>query len=234
MDDNKISCLICSKRSNSLLSVLNNEELKILDKDRYIVSYKSGEIICKEGHKPLGLICLNKGKVKMVRTGLKGIEQIIGLKKPFDFIELRALMVGNPCLSSSVALEDSTICVIDKKEFFKLVENNKRLAFKIIRLFALDLIKSDNHFVSITQKHIRARLAEALLIINNIYGTNPRTGMLNVSLKRSDLAGIANMTTSNAIRILSSFNKEQLVDVNRRDIKIINFEKLKKISLFDQ
>ena len=232
--DGNNSCLNCAKRKNSLLSDLNNDELNILDKNRYTVSYKSGEIICKEGIKPLGLICLNKGKVKMVRTGLNGIEQIVGLKKSVDFIDFRALMVGNSCLSSSVALEDSTICIIEKKDFFKVIKSNKNLAFKIIRLFALNLIKSDSRLVSITQKHIRARLAEALLLVNDIYGANPSTGILNVSLKRSDLAGIANMTTANAIRILSSFNKEKLVDVNHRNIKINDLGKLRKISIFDQ
>ena len=58
MDDRKNSCMNCTKRNNSLLSDLSNGELKLLDKNKYSVSYKSGEIICKEGSKPLGLICL--------------------------------------------------------------------------------------------------------------------------------------------------------------------------------
>ncbi|MCK5400742.1 MAG: winged helix-turn-helix domain-containing protein, partial [Flavobacteriaceae bacterium] len=59
-------------------------------------------------------------------------------------------------------------------------------------------------------------------------------GVLNVSLKRSDLASLANMTTANAIRVLSSFSKENLVDVNRRNIKIIDLKVLKDISTFDR
>ncbi|MCK5401929.1 MAG: Crp/Fnr family transcriptional regulator [Flavobacteriaceae bacterium] len=208
--------------------------MKILNKNRYEVSYKSGEIICKEGAKPFGLICLNKGKVKIVRRGTNGNEQILGLKKAVDFIGFRGLMGGSPCLSSAITLEDSTVCVIKKKDFFKVVDSNKNLAFKIIRLFANNLIKKDSRLVNLTQKHVRARLAEALLLINGIYGTNPRTGVLNVSLKRSDLASLANMTTANAIRVLSSFSKENLVDVNHRNIKINNLKVLKDISTFDR
>jgi CRP-like cAMP-binding protein len=88
--------------------------------------------------------------------------------------------------------------------------------------------------VSLTQKHIRARLAEALLLVHDIYGTDAGTGILNVSLKRSDLAGLANMTTANAIRVLSSFNTENLIDVSHRKIKIIDLKALKDISFFDQ
>ena len=232
-DDIKNNCLNCAQRSNSLLSNLSNEELKILDKNRYTVSYKSGDVICKEGTKPLGLICLNKGKVKIVRRGIKGIEQIVGLQKAVDFIDFRALIVGNSYLSSSIALEDSNVCIIKKKDFFKVIESNKKFAFKIIRLFATNLIDKDSRLVNLTQKNIRSRLAEALLLINDIYGINPNTGILNVTLKRSDLAGIANMTTANAIRVLSLFKKEKLIDVNHRNIKLNNLNKLKRISILD-
>ncbi|RLD27992.1 MAG: Crp/Fnr family transcriptional regulator [Bacteroidetes bacterium] len=234
MDDRKNTCLCCTKRSNSLLSDLSNNELKILDKNRYEISYKSGEIICKEGTKPFGLICLNKGKVKIVRRGINGNNQIVGLKKAVDFIGFRGLMGESSYLSSAVTLEDSTVCVIEKKDFFKVIENNKYLAFKIIKLFANNLIRKDSRLVNLTQKHIRARLAETLLQIHNIYGTNTTNGNLNVSLKRSDLACIANMTTANAIRVLSAFNKEKLVDVSHRHIKINDFKVLKEISISDR
>ena len=233
-DDKNYTCLNCTKRSNSLLSDLSNNELKLLDKNRYKVSYKSGEIICKEGTKPFGLICLNKGKVKIVRRGINGNEQIVGLKKAVDFIGFRSLMGGGSCLASSITLEDSTVCVIGKKDFFKVIENNKNLAFKIIRLFANNLIKKDSRLVSLTQKHIRARLAEALLLIKDIYGTNPSTGILDILLKRSDLASLSNMTTANAIRVLSSFKEEKLIDVNLRKIKLNDLKGLKAISKFDR
>ena len=233
-DDKNNTCLNCTKRSNSLLSDLSNNELKLLDKNRYKVSYKSGEIICKEGTKPFGLICLNKGKVKIVRRGINGKEQIVGLKKAVDFIGFKALIGGGSCLSSATTLEDSNICVIEKKDFFKVIEKNNKLAFKIMKSLALDLVRSDGRLVNLAHKHVRARLAEALIMINDIYGTNTSTGNLNVTLKRSDLAGLSNMTTPNAIRILSSFNKENLVDVNRQYIKINKLKALKDISTFDR
>lgn len=55
-----------------------------------------------------------------------------------------------------------------------------------------------------------------------------------VILKRSDLEGLSNMTTSNAIRVLSSFNKEKLVDYDHRSIKINDLGELRKIRDFDQ
>ena len=50
--------------------------MKLLNKNRYVVPYKAGETICKEGTKSLGLICLNKGKVKNLIKGYENIKKI--------------------------------------------------------------------------------------------------------------------------------------------------------------
>jgi CRP-like cAMP-binding protein len=231
LDTGKNTCMNCSMRTHSLLNELSYNELEALNKNRYVVTYKAGETICKEGSKPLGLLCLNKGKVKITRRGVNGTEQIVALRKAVDFIGFRALMGENVCLSSAVALENVSTCIIDKNEFFKVIKDNHLLAFKIIRLFAHELTETDNRIINLTQKHIRARLADALLMINEVYGTCP-LGILDISLKRSDLAALANVTTANTIRLLSSFVKEDLIEVNQRDIKIKNLKALKDISVF--
>lgn len=55
---------------------------------------------------------------------------------------------------------------------------------------------------------------------------------LNIYMAREDLANLSNMTTSNAIRTLSCFVNEKIIIVDGRKIKILDEEKLKKISKF--
>ncbi len=227
----KKSCANCEKKELSLLEDLSYDELEILNKNRYVVSYKADETICKEGTKSLGLICLNKGKVKITKRGFNGTELIVALKKPVDFIGFRTLMSGSNYLSSIIAIEDVEVCVIDKTDFFKVIENNKQLAFKIINLFAQELNENDNRLLNHIHKHVRARMADALLLIDEIYGMNSR-GVLAVSFRRSDLAALSNMTVSNVSRVLTSFSNENLIETNKRDIKINNLKALKDISVF--
>lgn len=226
------TCMNCIKRQHSLLSDLSFDELKLLNKNRYVVPYEAGETICKEGTKSLGLLCLNKGKVKITRSGTGGTEQILSLKKTVDFIGFNTLINGSIYASSAIALENVSVCIIDRNDFFKVLSQNKELSFKIMRLFANELDEMDNRLVNLTQKHIRARLAEALILIDDIYGTHEETGILNVSLKRSDLAAISHMTISNTIKLLSSFSKEKLIQVNKREVKIIDMNGLKELSIF--
>ena len=207
------TCMNCPRKRLSLFSDLNLEELEALNRNRYEVDYQAGETIYKEGTKPPGLICLNSGKVKISRQNANGVEQIVALKKPVDFM-------------------DASVCIIEKNDFFKIIANNSVLAFKLIRFFASELNKAELRMVNLTQKHLRARLADALLMVNEVYGSCPVKRSLNLSLKRSDLAALSNMTTANAIRVLSSFSKEKIIEVNQRDICLKDLKSLREISDF--
>ena len=96
----------------------------------------------------------------------------------------------------------------------------------------IDLGVSDQRTVSLTTKHIRGRLAEALLFLRDNYGLEEDHATISIYLSREDLANLSNMTTSNAIRTLSAFANERIIAIDGRKIKIINEEELKKVSRF--
>ena len=112
----------------------------------------------------------------------------------------------------------------------KLLQKSFNIGHYFIKYLSIEIGKSDDRTVNLTQKHIRARLAEALLFLLDSYGLAKDGCTLDCSLSREDLANIANMTTSNCIRTLSSFVTDGLIETNVRKIKIINEEELKKIA----
>ena len=112
----------------------------------------------------------------------------------------------------------------------KLIMENAELAMFFIKQLSIDLGISDERTVSLTQKHIRGRLAESLIFLKDTYGVEEDGFTLSIYLSREDLANLSNMTTSNAIRTLSNFASEKLIAIDGRKIKLIDEEKLKKIS----
>ncbi|KAA6306669.1 CRP-like cAMP-activated global transcriptional regulator, partial [termite gut metagenome] len=111
-----------------------------------------------------------------------------------------------------------------------LVTQNNDLALFFIKQLSIDLGIADERTVNLTQKHIRGRLAESLLVLKEGYGLEEDESTLSIYLSREDLANLSNMTTSNAIRTLSNFANEKLIAIDGRKIKIIDEEQLKKIS----
>ena len=113
---------------------------------------------------------------------------------------------------------------------FGIVRSNSDVAMNVIRALATDLGFSNRRTVTLTQKHIRGRLAEALLVLKDTYGLEEDGRTLKVCLPREDLANLSNMTTSNAIRTLSTFASEGIVELIGKQIRITNMDALEKVS----
>jgi CRP/FNR family transcriptional regulator, polysaccharide utilization system transcription regulator len=192
--------------------------------------FKKSEIIFKEGDKPTGLVVLVAGKVKLFKEGVGGREQIIRMARPCSMIGYRALFADENYISSVQAIEESVICVIDKAALYRIMRSNIDMTLALLKVVASELGFSTNRTVTLTQKHIRGRLAESLVFLKETYGFEDDGGTLKVYLSREDLASLSNMTTSNAIRTLSSFAAEDIIHLDGRRIKILDFRKLEKIS----
>jgi len=226
----KADCMNCITSSESIFSVLTPKELDMLKKNNICTSYSKGEIIYKEGDKPSGLISLCKGKVKVFKEGVGGRDQIIRMAKPIGFIGFRALFAEENYIASAVAIEDCSICIIDKNILEKLIRSNADLALAIIRELAQELGFSNERTVSLTQKHIRGRLAESILFLADTFGYEDDGKTLKVYLSREDLANLSNMTTSNAIRTLSTFAQEGVIKIDGRRVTVLKVRELEKIS----
>lgn len=220
----------CLDSIYSLFQELTEQEKAII-KDHFSSSkYKKNEIIYKEGDKPSGLICLIRGKVKLFKEGVGGREQIVRMAKPVSIIGYRALFAEENYISSAQAIEDCIISVIEKNVLFGILHNNPELTLSILKSLATELGFSNNRTVTLTQKHIRGRLAESLVFLRDTYGYEDDGATLKVYLSREDLANLSNMTTSNAIRTLSSFASEQVIALDGRKVKILDTVKLERIS----
>ncbi|MEW6467681.1 MAG: Crp/Fnr family transcriptional regulator [Bacteroidota bacterium] len=216
------TCVNCVKKVHSLFDGLSPDELALLDSHRNVVGYRKDEVIYKEGTKPMGLLCLNTGKVKLTRRGKNGSEQIVGLKRPVDFIDVRSVIGDWSYSHSAVALENSSVCFIDRNDFLSVVQANPKLSLKIIRMFASELDDADRRFIDLTQLLLRERLAATLLYLRSFYGTQSDGKTLNCTIKRADLAGLSNMNVANVIRTISAFEKEGIVVSEKKKIVILN------------
>ena len=112
----------------------------------------------------------------------------------------------------------------------KMLNKNFNIGFFFIKYLSVEIGKSDDRTVNLTQKHIRARLAEGLLFLKDAYGMENDDKTLDIQLSREDLANLCNMTTSNAIRTLSAFAQEGLIKLDARKIKLLQEEEITKIA----
>ena len=225
-----LSDIVVSDYIGDVWAPLTLEQRDYLSNNFSLHHYKKNETIYSEGETPTHLMCLLTGKVKVYKEGVGGRSQIIRMIKPVEYFGYRAHFAKEEYVTAASAVEPSTICMIPMSAIMTLLKKNTDIAMFFIRQLSIDLGVADERTVSLTQKHIRGRLAESLLFLKESYGVEEDSSTLSIYLSREDLANLSNMTTSNAIRTLSNFANERLITIDGRKIKIIDEDKLKKIS----
>ena len=211
---------------------LSDKQISDLSKNLTIKQYKKGELIYSDHGIPTTMMYIISGKAKIYKDGVTAgsRRQILRIVKPKEFFAFRAFFANEHYKTNSIAFEPTVIAQIPLPFVETLASENTSVAMFILRHLAKILGGSDERIVNLTQKHIRGRLAEALLMLKDEYGTESTKGAVCLSMSREDLACFSNMTTSNAIRTLSAFASEKLVDIDRRKITILNETELANIS----
>lgn len=225
-----LSDIVVSDYIVDMWTPLTMEQRDFLSSNFTLQNYKKNETIYCEGESATHLMCLLTGKVKIFKDGVGGRSQIIRMIKPVEYFGYRAYFAKEEYVTAAAAVEPSIICMVPMSAVVSLVKQNSDIAMFFIRQLSVDLGIADERTVSLTQKHIRGRLAESLLFLKESYGLEEDGSTLSIYLSREDLANLSNMTTSNAIRTLSNFANERLITIDGRKIKIMDEEKLKKIS----
>lgn len=228
MQDREDIVIDYSTSLSDVWRLLNEQERSLVREHAIVNKYKKNQPIYCAGEEPTHLMCLIKGKVKIYKEGV-GRSQIVRIIRPIQYFAYRAFFAEEKYLTDASAFEASTVCLIPMKVIVEIMKHNYNICKYFIRQLSIDLGSADERTVSLTQKHVRGRLAEALVYLIDSYGLE-EDNTLALYLSREDLANLSNMTTSNAIRTLSHFMMEKIIALDGRKITILDEDRLRKIS----
>lgn len=218
------------KDISELWGGLGAEQYAVLQENTSLHQYEKNEIIYKSEEKPCDVLFLAQGKVKIYKEGIGGRAQIIRAIKPSEFFAFRAFFADEPYRTSAMAMEECLVASVPASVLLKLMEDNFNINLFFIKYLCTEIGHSDQRIVNLTQKHVRGRLAEALLFLRDSYGLEDDGCSLCSCMSREEIANLSNMTTSNAIRTLSSFAADNLIAIDGRKIRLLDEEELQKIS----
>jgi CRP-like cAMP-binding protein len=219
----KIPCTLCPGKEHSLFEDLPREDLDQLSQHKTCIRYKKGQTLFYEGTRPMGLFCINSGKVKVYKISSEGKEQILKLAKPGDFLGYRALISEEFYNSSATVIEEGAICYIPKSDFLEILQKNPSFFRKMAKRVAQELGLMEQKLVTIAQKSVRERLAATLIMLKETYGMDgEESDLIDIALSREDLANIIGTATETVIRLLSDFKTQKLISLQGKKIKVLD------------
>ncbi len=224
------ACVVCRACCNGVFKGLSDELLEDISKKKSWNLIKKGDFVFREGSIPGGLYCLFDGNVKISKIDEEGKEQIVRLAKRGSFMGYRALLCNDVYHASAIAIEDSHVCAFKKEVFLELLYSKPEIAAQTIQILTSDLRFAENMMMNIAQKHAKGRIAEIILVLEEFYGICEKDQTINSTLKREDIGHLAGTTTETSIRVLSEFNKDGIIDLVGKKLRIANRDRLIELS----
>ena len=214
---------------NEFFNEIKNEDaLEKLTTSNVVNHYRKKQRIYAEGNHPHSLYYLNSGKIRTYKINENGKELTISLFNAGDFFGYNALLENTVYKESAETLEESEVSIIGREDFEILINNNKGVAHKFIKLLAHNVTEKEEQLISIAYNSLRKRVADAIITLSKKYKKEENPDFL-IHISREDLAHIAGTTTESLIRTLSDFKGEKLIEAEAGYVKVLNEKKLESM-----
>lgn len=219
-------CFDCFFKATCNKSI-SEEDFDFLFQSTIQQKFKKGEIIFKQGMRTSYLMYLLKGKVKFNFEDENGKNLILSINKAPTLLGLANILNEEINIFSIIAIEDCRGCLIDLNNLKMLAINNKLFMMNVLKM-STDLFRSSIlNFISLAHKQVNGRIADILLYLSkNVYEDK----LFTLTLSRQELAEFAGCSKENVIHTLRNFDTDGIIKVSGKNIEIINFERLQKVS----
>ncbi len=226
---NKIQITACtiSSRHCRCFEKLTEDELKMMYDNSVLINYKKKEVICKQGSFVSHVMYVEKGLVKVYLDN-GGNSLVLKMIPEGNLLGLSSLSEDhNTYQYSAMAYIDTEIRQIDIHVFRELLKRNADFSKEVIDIFSANSVQVYGRFFCLTHKQAYGRLADILLCLSErIF----KQSEFHLPLSRKDLAELSGMSSETVIRMLKKFNEDGLIKMNGKNLHILDYERLQRIS----
>jgi CRP/FNR family transcriptional regulator len=214
------------KEFSPWLDSLDSEQLEKIAENQVSLNYNKGEILSKQGGFASHVIFVTEGLVKIYKEH-NDKNLILKIVKPGEFIGLNALYNKGTFDYSAASIDNSKVYSISVDVIKYLINYNAPFAEKIISHLNTNTTQYFERIISLTQKQLHGRIADAILhLAREIYTADK----FNMLLTRRDLAEFCGMSTESAIRILKEFHNDKIVNIEGKNLEVISYPLLERLS----
>ncbi len=225
ISNNIINCKSCVYR-NLLYEMLSDEEYGLVNSSRREMIFKRNELIIQEGDEISEFMYLRKGLVKLYKTNSKGKDQILSINRPGDFINLLSIFSNKTQQYSVSVLEETHVCAVKIDTIFDLVKLNSEFSIRVMNRMSYIADEIIHKRFEINQRQVKGRVAYMLrFLAEQIYNKNE----FRMPITRRELGELISMTTENTIRTMSEFRKDGIIEMEGKNVNIVDFDRLKKV-----
>jgi CRP/FNR family transcriptional regulator len=182
-------------------------------------AYEKGSTIFEEGDPADRIYFLFLGRVKIVKAA-PDRDLIIEILGPGEPVGAVAVFERRPFPATAVALEPSAVVSIPERQFFELIEKRPEITRRLLAGLTLRLMALNRRLADMTGS-VEYRLARLFTTLAERIGQKRERGVfVPLPLSRQEIADLVGTTVETAIRVMSRWQKEGLVETDKKGFRI--------------
>jgi len=202
-------------------------ELKnFFDDNGTIENFEKGAQIFSEGTRSNKIYLILKGVVKCHKMDEDGKELITSLYRADDFLGFTSFTDNIPHQETATTVEDTEVAGISKSELKDILQKNQNVSLELMQLLTENITDIKEQLLQMAYSSVRKKTAQTLLQFSEVLNKKPDEP---IRISRSDLASVAGIATESLIRTLSGFKKEGLIEIEGRNIRILEVDSLEHV-----
>jgi len=211
-----------------LLAALKKDDREALAPLCRMRGFDKGDTIFREGDPADRIYFVHIGQVKIVKAA-GGRDVIIELLGPGEPVGAVAVFERRPFPASAIALEPSGILSIPEREFFALLEKRPEMMRHLLAGLTYRLMMVNKRIADLTgsAEHRAARLF--LTLADRVGIPRGTATFIPLPLSRQEIADLIGTTLETAIRLMSRWQKENVVETEKSGFLIPAVDALKEV-----
>jgi len=212
-----------------LFHSLSEEAMKGLLANIRKIRFKKGEALFKKGMEGDSLFIIKRGKVKIVIGSEDGEEIILAIFSVGDFFGEMSLLDGMPRSADAVAIEDTEVMMLNRREFINFLIGNEQAIRSILQSLSMRLRKTDDMLEDTCFLNISDRVRKKLLELAESYGIEEKKSILiDLDITQRELAGMVGATRESVNKSLRILREKGIISTEGGRIRIHNLSLLRK------
>ncbi len=226
----RLTCRQCSLQELCLPASLRDHELSLLASILGHSNIQQGQHIFNAGDRFQSLCVVRSGAVKTWVTGLNGSMQILGFHFPGEMLGFDGLAERRHHCTAE-ALSGTEICRLPYGQLERVATRIPALQKQLFRIMSREFVLDNEHLVMMGSRPAVERVALFVQTMSQRRGLlgHDRT-IIDLSMSRVDIGNYLSLATETVSRLLAELEREGVIDLDRRHLRIRDLDRLIEIS----
>ncbi len=210
-----------------LFNRLQPEDIRRMESVSRMKKFKRGESVYLPADAADGLLLLISGRIKICHLTPEGKQSILVFVEPGEVFGELSLVDPTIRQEYAEATENCQLVCIPREEVQRCMEKQPDLTLGITKLIGTRRRRVERRLRNLLFHSNRERLIFLLLELVEQYGRRVDGGVeLAIKLSHQEMANIIGSTRETVTVVLGELQKEGLIEIARRRVKILELDRL--------